>query len=235
MPRADARPAALALAGLLLLTGCTGAEPAPVPTPTHVALETFPPGEPAGNGVEHLSGADVLSAAIAAIDDQPGMSFDLDYRDAAGLETAVAFTGRVGAARAEIRTPDGTLDLVLGPDAGTASGTGALGAAYGLDDAPQCFAAGDAVFDDWAAFLDPGTLLRTLTARVTLARGGITPGDPPTVDVILDAGSGTVGTLVVAAAGPALPVRLVLADETGSAVLDVTGWEGVDLDVPSSC
>jgi len=177
----------------------------------------------------------VLSEAISAIDDQPGMSFTLVYRDAVGAETTVVFAGRVGAARAEISNADGTLDLVLGPTVGTASGSGALGASYDLDDSPVCRTAFDPVFDDWGAFLDPGMLLRTLTARVELLRGGLAAGDPPTVDVILDAGSGTAGTLVVAASGPALPVRLVLADETGSAVLDVTGWADAAVEVPDGC
>lgn len=225
---------AVAVAGMLLLTGCAGGDPAPVPTPTHVDLATFPPGEPAGNGVEHLSGADILRAAIAAIDGQAGMSFTLDYRDARGRAT-VEFRGRVGAAAARIETADGTLDLVLGPDAGTAAGTGTLAASYGLDDSPACLPPTHPVFGDRALFLDPGALLRALTARVTLARGGVTPGDPPTVDVILDAGSGTAGTLAVAASGPALPVRLVLADESGSADLVVTGWDAADLDIPAGC
>jgi hypothetical protein len=236
MPRVDRRSVVLlATVGILSLFGCTAGEATPVPTPTHLALETFPPGEPATNGVEHLAGADVLTEAIAAIDDQPGMSFDLVYRDAAGAETTVAFSGRVGAARAEISTADGTLDLVLGPTVGTASGSGALGASYDLDDSPACRTAADPVFDDWGVFLDPGMLLRTLTARVELLRGGLVDGEPPTVDVILDAGSGTVGTLVVTASGAPLPVRLVLADEAGSAVLDVTGWADAAIEVPDSC
>jgi len=236
MPKADRRAVVLlAAAGILGLVGCAAGEPTPVPTPTHVALETFPPGEPVTNGVEHLAGDDVLTEAIAAIDDEPGMSFDLVYRDATGAETVVSFSGRVGAAHAEVSTVDGTLDLALGRTVGTASGSGALGASYNLDDSSACRTASDPVFDDWGVFLDPGMLLRALTARVELLRGGLSAGDPPTVDVILDAGSGTVGTLVVTAAGPPLPVRLVLADETGSAVLDVTGWADASVEVPDGC
>lgn len=234
--RADRRPlAALAATGLLVLAGCAGPAPDPVPTPTHVVLETFPPGEPSTNGVEHLSGTDVLRETIAAIDTQDGMTFTLEYRDAAGEGFDVDFAGRVGAARATIATSAGIIDLELGPRAGRAWGTGPVAAGYGLDDVPVCLSPDHAVFADWAFALDPGELVRALTERVTLRRGALTPGDPPTLDVILDAGDGTAGTLVVAAAGPALPVRLVLADETGSAVLDVTGWGDAGVEPPAGC
>jgi hypothetical protein len=220
--------------GIAVLSGCSAGAPTPVPSPTHVTLETFPPGEPSGNGVEHLSGADVLSESIAAIDDQPGMQFTVTYADAAG-SSRVTFTGRVGAAHTTVETSSGTLDLVLGPASGTASGTGDLAARYGLGPSPVCRPASDAVFVDRLATLDPGMLLRTLTAGVTLRRGGVSTGTPPTLDIVLDGESGTVGTLVVAATGDPLPIRLVIADETASAVLDVTGWSASDVEPPTGC
>lgn len=221
---------------VVALAGCASGEVTPAPTPTHLALETFAPGEPTTNGVEHLAGADVLTEAIAAIDDQPGMQFTFQHRDAAtGSETTVLFTGRVGAVGAQVTTADGTLDLVFGTGSGEASGTGPLAERYDLTAQPTCRSGDDAVFHDWAIALDPGMLLRSLTADVTPRRGGLSDADPPTLDVILDSEAGTLGTLVVAASGAPLPVRLVMADESGTAVLDVTGWDAADLAVPAEC
>lgn len=224
MPRADVRAGLLAATLALALAGCGAAgDPQPVPTPTHLGLETIAPGDTGTNGIEHLTGADVLRESLAAIGRAEGVQFAFAFDDGSrALE--VRYDGRPGAATATITTVDGVLDLALGEESGTARGTGDLAARYALTGTATCLPADDPVFAEWAGVLDLETLLRDLTAAVTLRRGALVDGDPPTVDVVLESAGGVVGSLVVSARGEPLPLRLTLADESGSAELQVTGW-----------
>lgn len=233
MPRADRRVAAVVAAVALALTGCSAAgDPQPVPTPTHLGLETLAPGDTGTNGIEHLTGADVLAESLGAIGRAEGVQFAFAFDDGSRV-LRVAYDGRPGAATATITTADGELDLALGEESGTARGSGELGARYGLTGTAACLPVDDPVFVEWAGVLDLRMLLRDLTAAVTLRRGALVDGDPATVDVIMESSGGVIGSLVVTAHGEPRPIRLTLADESGSAALEITGWDAAP--APADC
>jgi hypothetical protein len=219
----------------LALTGCSRrGDPTPVPTPTHLGLETIAPGDSGTNGIEHLSGADVLTESLGAIARADGVQFEFAYADAAS-SLQVAYTGRRGAASATIVTPDGELELIVLEGSGYLRGSGDLAAHYGATGEFTCHDLDDGAFTDFGDVLGLPELLRSLTSGLTIRRGALTDGEPPTVDLVLETQSGAAGILIVTASGEPLPIRLVLSDETASATIDITGWDAATIDAPASC
>jgi hypothetical protein len=233
--RADPRAIAAAAILVFVVTGCSrGGEPTPVPTPTHLGLETIAPGDTGTNGIEHLSGPDAVTESLGAVARADGVQFEFAYTDAANT-LDVDYSGRRGAATATIVTSDGELELIVLDGAGYLRGSGDLAARYSATAEFTCRELDDAVFEEFGNVLDLPQLVRSVTAELTIRRGALTDGDPPTVDLVLETQSGAAGILIVTASGEPLPVRLVLSDETASATIEITGWDAATLEAPASC
>jgi hypothetical protein len=94
------------------------------------------------------------------------------------------------------------------------------------------YAVDDPAVTTWLQFTDPAITLKSIlqseTAGMTFTTGSSTTIDgTPAVQVLITENNRLAGTLTVAATGKPLPLKLTLADDTGTADLTFTNWAKV--------
>ena len=229
MPRrSDARRLIIPLAlALLLVPGCAGAPPAPVPTPTHLDLGAEW-GDDVGNGVTLLGTEDARAAVLSAMREQRGVSMQGTFTDAGGQTMTMSVSGRGGAVQAEfgvgaqttsISIIDGVAYLLESPSTKTDDGEAGAYACLGTD---------DPAIARWRKLLDP---IRTV-ADFTADASAIAPVDEATANLVLG-DEGALGVLTVSADAEPLPIRLVRADAAGTMDVAFDEWGDAEVEQPS--
>jgi hypothetical protein len=247
--RADRRRvvAAIVLATTLGLTGCTAAaEPAPVPTPTNVDLSQVDVTDVDRNGVEYLSGQDVLDAVIAGMDEAGAVTAVGSFQERADEDGGgptrrleVALSGTESRFRADISAADVAVTAVVVDGRAYLTGNPSFAALLGVPEAADglvCIAADDPRVTAWAPALSPSDLLESMLgeeAGVTIEPATGPEGVGDSVEFVIGSAGSPIGSLVVATTGPAVPLRLVAADPRGDAEVTFTWAETPAISAPT--
>ncbi|TFD61621.1 hypothetical protein E3T39_06155 [Cryobacterium suzukii] len=223
----------LAAVGALLLAGCASGGPAePIPTPTHLDPAAIDVADTDRNGIEYLSGNDALRVSLRAVQQTTGVVMQTTFTQLVNPETAAAggdltatYAGVTNAFTARIESGGTVVEIVvqggrafLQADAATSAALGLTAGGY------TCRAPGDPVFDEWRTLLDPAQLIESLAGGAGLSTGPVIAGEPSTIDVVIDSGEGSAGSLVIAADGHPLPSRLTVGDALSVADVRFSAW-----------
>lgn len=232
--------AAVVAALALVLTGCAGTV-TPIITPTAFPLDQVQLDSTDRNGIEFLVGQDALDQVLAAARTARTVTMTGSYDEllpppegerepVPGLSLAVSVTGSAndflaevdaGGLAGEIRAQQGTI---------VARGSDEFLAILGTepDDEWACVPGGTSSLTAWQPLLDPAELIATL---LTVEEGaetdlvvdtGAVVGD--TVELVISSGGSLIGTLIVSAVGPPLPLSLIASDTSGDAAFTFEGW-----------
>lgn len=240
-----AERAALAIAALLMLSGCSSSiEPPPVPSGLPLAELEFDDAD--RNGLEFLEGEAALDAVLAAARRAGSVTMSGTVTERVpppegqrepvdGETVTVTFDGSARDFDASVRV--GAIDgrFRVSGDTVLAAGSPAFGLIHGVEmGSLQCVAAEKPDHRHWRPILDPWELLAELTAGegdegVTIGVGAVIGDD---VQLFLGAGDSAIGTLTVSATGQPLPKTIVAADASGSGTLSFANWGAVELEPP---
>ncbi|TFB77335.1 hypothetical protein E3O06_00855 [Cryobacterium glaciale] len=232
-----------ATVGALLLTGCAGGGPAePIPTPTHLNAAAIDVADSDRNGIEYLSGADALRVSVRAVQQTTGVAMQTTFTQlvdpetaAAGGDLAATYAGVPDDFTSHITSGSMVVDIVVLDGQAFLQADAATSAALGLTTGGYtCRAPNDPVFDEWRTLLDPALLLESLAGGADLSSGPVAPGEPASVDVVIDSGEGSAGSLVIAADGHPLPSRLTVGDALSVADVRFSAWgTAVEVSTPT--
>lgn len=239
--------AAVAIAFVVGLTGCTtpAGEPTPAPTPTNVDLSQVDVTDVDRNGVEYLRDRAALDALLAGMDDAGPVTVTGSFQerpdeDGGGSTRLlrIALSGTESRFRAEIAAADVALTAVVADGRAYVTGNAAFAATLGMPEAAEgivCLASDDPRITAWAPSLSPSALLESLVsedAGVTL-EPAVPPADvTDSVEFVIGSAGAPIGSLVVAATGPAVPLRLVAADARGDADFTFAWGAAEEITVP---
>ncbi|RWZ68329.1 hypothetical protein ELQ92_03670 [Labedella populi] len=244
--RSTTTVAAVALAAVLGLTGCAsaGAEPTPLPTPTVVDLSEVDVTDVDRNGVEYLSDRAALDAVLAGMDEAGPVTVTGSFQerpdeDGGGTRRVrIDLTGTQSRFRAEISAADATMTAVVTDGRAYVTGNAAFAEVLGVPEAAGgvvCLPSDDPRITTWAPSLSPSDLLESMVgeeAGVSL-EPAVGPEDvTESVEFVIGAAGAPIGSLVVAATGPAVPLRLVAADTRGDADFSFVWGETDEVVVP---
>ena len=235
--------AVIATVGVLVLAGCAGGGPAePVPTPTHLDAAAIDVADSDRNGIEYLSGADALRVSVRAVQQTTGVAMQTTFTQLVNPETAAAggdlvatYAGVPDASTTRITSGSMVVHIVvldgqtfLQADTATSVALGLTPGGY------SCRASSDVILDEWRTLLDPALLLESLAGGAGLSSGPVAPGEPASVDIVIDSGEGTAGSLSIAANGHPLPSRLTVGDALSVADVRFSAWgTAVKVSVPA--
>jgi hypothetical protein len=233
----------LAAAGVLMLGGCAAGGPAdPIPRPTHLDPTSVDVAKSDRNGIEYLSGDDALRVSLRHLRSAAGVEMSMSFTQhpdaeggAAGGKMTVDYAGRSGAFTAAISDGDSRIDVVVVEGDAYLRADAATAAAWGLSSAGfSCRARTDPILDEWGALLDPALLIESLTRGSVLSTGPVASGDPETVNVIVDSGEGSAGTVVVSAVAQPRVLRMTVGDAASVADIVFSKWgDEVPVEVPA--
>ncbi|QEO15122.1 hypothetical protein FLP10_12395 [Agromyces intestinalis] len=242
MMRRGRFPGALAAVALAaLLSGCSGAQPAPIP-PAGVDLKGFDGAS--GNGL-WLGSSDAIRAELLGAvrdagpvhvtgamtelvtPDEPtedayrGRTLSIDYRGRAG-----AFDARVRAGDQQVRVVASDGEARIRGDADWAAATGAPETA----DAVVCTVGAGPLLERLAPLLAPADLVAALLDGQSLSVAE-PAGDGDTLQVVVGTEDAALGVLVVERFGAPLPRTFTAADGSGDGSFAFEGWgESPDLE-----
>lgn len=235
-----ARPAAMALGAVLLLTACSSAqEDEPIPAPAGVDLGAVDIADEAVNGVWYLDGDSALDRVLEAVAAAGGATVTGWVQESVPAEEGPPTPGRridlevrgtPSSYRAAISTGAQQVELVVTDGAGYLRGNAEYAQRIGEPRATEgfvCTTQADALITEWHELTDPRALLGGLLA------GGALSIDPPaegagTTDLVIGSGGTPVGALTVSATYAPLPTALILGDISGSAELRFENWGGTE-------
>lgn len=241
-----------ALAAVLTLTGCSGADPADVAvTPTATGFGGQAPVDGSRNGIETVDGRTALrevlraarSSSVVATGTVTELVPDPEAREGSGDTVpgrTVRFTYRGVPDDSSLQLSVGgvTLDARRRGDDVYVRGNAAFAERTGLDEATAgrvCVPAGSATLRTFLPFTEPDDLLRTVLGAdgdVTLHPGAVSgTGEDARAQVVVASGSSPVGALEVSAVGEPVPYTLSAADGTGTVSMSFRSW-GADLELP---
>jgi hypothetical protein len=231
------------LAGALLLlvalTGCAGTV-TPVVTPTSFDLSAVDLDDLDRNGIEFLPGpeamAEVIGAARAAgsvtvvgrFDERlPPPEGERDY--IAGLTLTSEVRGTSDDYSATLTAGDLVGEIRVRDDVVAATGNDAFLASLAAEDG--CLST--TALDSWMTVIDPIAMLESLLVAtegspVVVSTGAVVDG---TIELVISSSGGAIGTLLVAASGPPVPILLTAADSSGAGTFEFTGW-GEEIALP---
>lgn len=230
----DRRIRALAVlaATAALLAGCAGAPAEPVPTPTTADLSTYDPAAH-GNGVALLPPPGARDSVIRAMRAAGAVEVAGSYRDAAsGRQLQVSRIGDEQTWTAEVTVDGAATSIVVDEGDAWVRPSPAVAGQLALPAGQwSCVSPEDPVVQRWMPLVQPVDLVTELTSDAS----GLTAPADGSVDLLLGE-DGAAGVLTVATSGPALPSRLVRADEVGAVDVTFTNW-GAEPDVtpPGPC
>ncbi|MFK4299234.1 hypothetical protein ABH924_004415 [Arthrobacter sp. GAS37] len=240
-----------------LLTGCIpSAAPAPTttdappgtaaPTATATASPTANP-----NGIEKLNGADIIGQSLtnsletksvhltgsytapapktakpATPSPSPGAGTQAVTVDLTGSATTFKATFIIGTSTVELRRLDNDVYMKTNQQAAAQLGEPRLAKGF------LKYGPGDAMVKSWLALTDAPTMLKTIlqanVTGLTYTAGSITTaGNDPAIQVLITENSRLAGTLLVATTGKPFPLKLTMADDTGTADFTYANW-GLD-------
>lgn len=239
----------------LALSGCAGTA-TPVVTPTAFPLDSVKLDDLDRNGIEFLIGQDALDQVLAAARTARTVTMVGSYDEllpppegerepVPGLTITVSASGstndylaevNAGGVAGEVRAQQGTV---------VARGSSEFLASLGTEAAEgwSCVPGGTASLAPWQPLLDPAELIASLLSvdageeTDLVVDTGAVVGD--TVELVISAGGSVIGTLIVSAVGPPLPISLAASDLSGKAAFSFGGWgnelELDDADQLASC
>jgi hypothetical protein len=216
---------------LLVVTGCSGAPPAPIATPTHLDLsEDW--GEDVGNGVTLLGTDDALAAVISAMRAEHGVTMRGAFVDASDRVMTFSVSGRRGAVEAEFTTGGETTRISLVDEVAYVLPAPATAPQDGTDEpaagAYACVGVDDPAVTRWQTLLDPVRAVAEFSADAS----AIASTGEDTANLVLGA-EGALGALTISTDGAPLPAELVRADAAGTMELSFSDWGEVDVAPPS--
>ncbi|PSL38522.1 hypothetical protein CLV49_2147 [Labedella gwakjiensis] len=225
------RPAFVAavVAAAIALSGCTAdVEPVPTTTPTNVDLSQVDITDVDRNGIEYLSGGDVVEAVLAAMGDAGPVAMTGSFQerpdeDGGGTTRRldVVFEGTDTRFRANITAADVSLRAVVVDGRAYVTGDAGFAALLGVPEADGgivCLASDDRRITAWAPALSPAGLVESILGdsdSVTLDPAVEPDAAAESLEFIVGAGGSPIGSLTVATTGPAVPLQLVAADPRG--------------------
>lgn len=239
--------AAGALAAVLALTGCSpDAEPVPTTTPTNVDLSQVDITDVERNGVEYLSGSDAVDAVLAGMDDAGPVAMTGWFQERADEDGAgptrrleVAFAGTDDRFRADVTAAGVSLTAVVVDGRAYLTGDAAFAALLGVPEADGgvvCLASDDRRVSAWAPAFSPSAFVESILGdsdAITLDPAGERDAEAESVGYVVGSGGSPIGSLTVATAGPAVPLRLVAADPRGDVDLSFAWGEDPQIVVPT--
>lgn len=232
--------AAVVAALALALSGCSGTA-TPLITPTAFPLDQVQLDDLDRNGVEFLIGQDALDQVLAAARTARSVTMTGSYDEllpppegerepVIGLSLDVTVAGSpndylaevdAGGLVGEIRAQQGTVVA-----RGSAEFLATLGAEG--DDEWSCVPGGTSSLAPWQPMLDPADLLAALLtveegteSDLVVDTGAVVDS---TVELVISSGGALIGTLIVSAVGPPLPLSLTASDTSGDATFTFEGW-----------
>lgn len=220
------------------LAGCSAAgDPVPTATPTGIDLDRVDVTDVERNGIEYLTGEQVVSAVVDAVGDAGPVSLAGTFQERAGDDGGstrrleIALVGTDSRFTADVRADGIAMTAVVVDGRAYVSGNAPFADVLGVPEASGgvvCLAADDPRVDTFAPALSVTALLESLLD----AESGVTvdaADDPSSVEdsaeFVVGSGGSPIGSLVVATTGPAVPLSLVLADARGDASFTFE-WNG---------
>ncbi|NYE94489.1 hypothetical protein FHU41_000710 [Psychromicrobium silvestre] len=241
---------ALAVVGFLL-AGCTpqASTPATSNQSTSELTSTSPVTASASatpNGIEKLNGSDIVaqtitnalvaksvhltgsftapaSANTATPSPTPAPHSEAVTIDLTGSATKFTATFIVGDRSIEMRRLNNVIYMKTNQQAALQLGEPRLAQGfvkYGVE---------DPMVKSWLAFTDAPTMIKNILQAdvpgLTYTTGSVTTsGNVPAIQALITENNRLAGTLLVATTGKPYPLRLTMADETGTADFTMTGW-----------
>ncbi len=240
--------AGVLLAAVIGVTACStpSAGPTPVPTPTNVDLSEVEITDVDRNGVEYLSGQDVLDAVLEAIDDAGAVSAVGTFReradpDGGGTTRRLSFTvaGTSSRFRADVTAADVAVSVVVADGRAFVTGNAALAAALGVPEADGgvvCLASDDPRVTAWSPAFSPAELLESMLGErsgVSIEPAADAATATDTAEFVIASAGSPIGSLTVSVVGPAVPLSLVVADPRGDADVSFTWGDVPAVTVPT--
>lgn len=235
------RTSAAALAVLVLaLSGCAGAA-TPLVTPTAFPLDQVELADTDRNGIEFLIGQDALDQVLAAARTARTVTMTGSYSEllpplegerepVPGLQLTISVTGSPDDYAAEVDAGGVSGELRTQQGATVARGSEQFLAQLDAeaDGDWSCVPGGAAGLTAWQPLLDPADLIDALLSvdegeeTDLIVDPGAVVND--TVELAISSSGALIGTLVVSAVGPPLPLSLTASDSSGEAAFTFAGW-----------
>ena len=234
------RASRAALVALLAVTlaGCSGTA-TPLATPSSFDLGAVALDDLDRNGLEYLAGADALEQVLSAARTAGTVTVTGTYDEllpppegerepVPGLAISIDWSGDSGDFLASVTAGELAGDIRASGSTAVARGNAAFSDAHGIavSDEWACLDGGASALEQWEPLLDPIDLIETLLearegSEIVVSTGAVVND---TIELAISSGSGAIGTLVVSALGPPLPVTLIGGDASGTGTFAFDDW-----------